>query len=205
MQPPRSGLLETMIQNAIYNSKTFCENVDELIEKNMTPIIKRASKGTTGILRKGTNDLMRTELTPKSIDMEGIVNQALSIVRYDPNAVERIMRVPYYDSNGGRRRNNSRRYKQIELASDGQSIVEYSTSTSAKIVNGRRVTKTQFQMGVRLNYNPWSMWINAENDIIREIVCVESTTNKAFRVNVPVSRYERTNFSRSLSSYSTVY
>jgi hypothetical protein len=188
-----------MVQNAIYNSKTFCENVDEMIEKNMTPIIKRASKGTAGILRKGTNDLMRTELTPKSIDMEAIVDQALTIVRYDQYATERIIRSNgYYEVNG-------RRQKKIELANDGQAIVEYSTSSSAKIVNGRRVSKTLMQMGVLLNYSPWSMWINAENGTVRELVLVDGN-NKGYRVNVPTSSYnDRSNFSRSLTSYSTVY
>ena len=191
------GILERMVQNAVYNTKEFSESFDQFIEQSMTPLFKRASRGTAGILRKGTNDLMRSELTPKAIDMERIVGQALNIIRYDQNAVDRIVMrgtTTYnnYDDTGRRRRRRNNR-KRIELSSDGQSIVEYSTSSNAKIINGRRVSKTMMQMGVLLNYQPWSMWINAENGNLRDIMLVDSTTNKGYRVNIPNNYYNNNN------------
>lgn len=174
---PKSGRLAGAFSSALNASKKFSKNVDNVVEKFMTPTIWKSSRGTTGILRKGTNDIMRTDV-PKSIAVEALVYQALEIVAYDRYAVQNLLRAGD---------------NWIGLASDAQSLFSVSTSSSANVVNGQRVAGNKLQMGMRLNCEPWTMWLSAENGILQDIILQNTLTKLEYQVAIPVHQYSNTN------------
>ena len=55
------------------------------------------------------------------------------------------------------------------------------------MANGRQTVTQTLRLGVHLNY-PWSMWVFAENGIIKELILVDDDDDEC-QVEIPVNKY----------------
>ena len=159
-------LLEALTQS-LFSAIDFSKDLDAAIDRIMTPLIKRSARGRTGILRKGTNDLMRRQV-PVGTDMEQLFDQALSILKYDSYVNDELLQT--YTS------------KPIDIGKDGRSVFSQTSSSRMSIVDRKLKQRHLTKIGVSLNYYPWEMWVVAENGVLQNLVLVNPESNYEYVV-----------------------
>ena len=99
-----------------------------------------------------------------------LVEQALSIVQNDPSVIDLL------DAED-----------PILLASSRPVFSNSPSSSVSVMANGRQTVTQTLRLGVHLNY-PWSMWVFAENGIIKELILVDDDDDEC-QVEIPVNKY----------------
>jgi len=156
MRPMNPGApMSRLVKNYVSSAVAFSDGVDSAIERMMTPLIKKSSRGLSGTLRKGMNDKMM-RLAPEDADVEGILDQCLEILRYDAYVVQDLLQAQ----------------RRIELAPHGKSIFCQYSNVSSEIINNRQETFVSTKLGCHLNYPSWKMYVESSNGILERLILV---------------------------------
>ena len=197
------------INNLIKASKDFIGMIDREIFDKYRP----SSIMDMMTTRKGFNDQMRRHLPP-DYDLDSILQQAFKSLKNDRYAMENLIgsqqtqpqlkpsykqtSLNYFPKYITKRFNPS---IDIGLADrDGTAIFAFKMTSDMNVVNDnysgdpKLLKDISFYMGVRLNYEPWCLWLLVENGYLQRVVLMDGSSNSRNYYEVPVvSIYHKIN------------